>query len=86
MPGPQGLVPAFPFLENTLPFIHSHLLFSVFIFQQETLNMFTPSLLARIGGTSWKQALSSPSLSEAPSTQDTSGHFGPTRGWWQAQL
>lgn len=51
--GPQGLLPAFPFLRRALPVKPSPSPFATLIFQQETLNALTPSLLVRI----WRHSL-----------------------------
>ena len=46
--GPPGPVSAFPFLTDPCPVQHSCFSLAILIFQQEMLNVWTPSLLVRI--------------------------------------
>lgn len=53
--GPQSLVLTFPFVTQAPDHVFR---FTILFFQQET-KVLTPTFLVRIGGTAWKEALSS---------------------------
>lgn len=53
--GPQSLVLTFPFVTQAPYHVFC---FTILFFQQET-KVLTPTFLMRIGGTAWKEALSS---------------------------